>query len=482
MSNLVQFKDLHGVKILDIKQYENNERDRPAFDNKYLKIYYFVLNEGLFSTLRKYLAHKIKQQRFLTFLIVEINQSRYINISIQYQENPQEFVVTNEFYQIEQFNVGDIESKLDYYFSNFNQFSNDENYALFNVDVSRSTKLPVLEQKFDAVNGKGLFIYGLGGYVRMFIIHHFKTINKVACIDYKSPITSDFKKKYGFQHSFLTPRSSFSLLQKTEKPIAIIATYHSDHSSLAYEIFKANPNTTIFIEKPPTVTLEDLDKLLELFNNGAKIEIGFNRRFIGFSKYVKERVQNKRLIVSCSIKEVVINDNHWYLWKNQGTRITGNVVHWFDLANWWIQSKPLELNVIADPSDPESSAISVLYENGSILNITASDKGNSVRGVQEKIEVRFENETIFIDDFTSLTHLKKNGMRVTKKKLIRDKGHNTMYNNFLKIIEDKEVTKYSSTDLINTAIVTYYASEMVVNNVRTMNIGTMIDKFRSKLK
>src|SRR3954470_21163719 len=109
----------------------------------------------------------------------------------------------------------------------------------------------------------------------------------------------------------------------------------------------------------------------------------------------------------------------------------------------------MEINVIADPADPESSAISVLYENGSILNITASDKGNSVRGVQEKIEVRFENETIFIDDFTSLTHLQKNGVKVSRKKLMRDKGHNRMYNDFLKIIEGKEVTKYSSNDLIN---------------------------------
>jgi predicted dehydrogenase len=482
MNNLVQLKDLEGIKILDLKQYENNERDRPEFDNKFLKIYYFVLNEGLFSTLRKYFAHKIKQQRFLTCLILEIDKLKYFNISIQYQENPNNFVVTNKFYPVEQFKEGEIEKKLDYYFDNFNQFSSDENYGLFNIDVTKAIELPVAQPKYESESGKGLFIYGLGGYVKMFIIHHFKTVKKVACIDYKSSITSDFQKKYGFKHGFLTPKSSYSLLKKTEKPIAIIATYHSDHSSLAYDIFQTNPNTTIFIEKPPTVTLEDLDKLLELFNSGAKIEIGFNRRFIDFSKYVKERVQNKRLIVTCSIKEVIINHNHWYLWKNQGTRITGNVVHWFDLANWWIQSKPVELNVIADPADPESSAISVLYENGSILNLTVSDKGNSLRGVQEKIEVRFENQTIFIDDFTSLTHLKNNGVKVTKRKMIRDKGHNTMYDNFLKIIEEKEVPKYSPTDLIHTAVVTYHASEMIKMNIRNMNIGKVIDKFNSKVK
>jgi predicted dehydrogenase len=306
-------------------------------------------------------------------------------------------------------------------------------------------------------------------------------MEKLACIDYKSASTADFQKKYGFRFGFLTPDSSIPLVKKVENPVVIIATYHSDHSSLAYQIYKANPKSIIFIEKPPTVTLNDLVKLIELFNSNAKLEIGFNRRFIEFSRYVKDRVQDKRLIVTCSIKEVVINQNHWYLWKNQGTRITGNVVHWFDLANWWVQSKPLEINVIADPSDPESSAISVIYENGSILNVTASDKGNSVRGVQEKIEVRFDNETIFIDDFTSLTHLQANGVKSTKRKFLRDKGHNAMYRNFLKIIQGEEVSKYSSTELINTAIVTYYASHMALNNIRTMNIEKEIDKYSSML-
>ena len=44
MSNLVQLKDLENFKIINVKQYENNERDRPDFDNKYLKIFYFIIN------------------------------------------------------------------------------------------------------------------------------------------------------------------------------------------------------------------------------------------------------------------------------------------------------------------------------------------------------------------------------------------------------------------------------------------------------
>lgn len=487
MSKLVQLNDLKGFNILDIKQFENNVPDRQDFDNKYLKIFYFILHEGMLSTIRKYLAHRNKQQKqqkYLTFLIVEINQKKYVNISTQYQNNSFEFIINNQFYLFSDIDFRKIEDNLDYFLINFNQFVQNEKYELLNLDISHSISLELTKQSFDnSFNSfnKGLFIYGLGGYVKMFVMHHFRSINKLACIDYNSRVTNEFQKKYGFKFGFLTPYSSFPLLKSVQHPIVIIAVYHSDHSSLAYEIFKINPNATIFIEKPPTVTLEDLDKLIELFNSKANLEIGFNRRFINFSKYVFEKLKNKRVIITCSIKEVVINHNHWYLWKNQGTRITTNVVHWLDLANWWVQSKPIEINVLGDPNDQETSCISVLYENGSILNITASDKGNSLRGVQEKIEIRFGNETIFIDDFISLTHIKENGIKITKRNLIRKKGHNSIYKKFLQIIKEKQKSDYSVCDLIKTSVLTYYASQMVIKNIRNMNIEKEVDIYMSKV-
>ena len=482
MSHLVQLKDLKGLTVIDIKQFENNDRDRPDFNNKYLKMLYFLRWEGIVNTIRKYIAHKYRQQRYLTFLVIEFDHKKYVNISTQSQTNTNDFVINNKFYLYLDLDYEDISKRVEYYLSKFNQFGENENYGVFNIDLSPSISLQLVQQSFEEKYDDGLFIYGLGGYVKMFIIQHFKNIKKLACIDYKAWITKDFQKKYGFIYSFNTPESSFPLLKNTRRPIAIIATYHSDHSSLAYKIHEINPNTVFFIEKPPTVTLEDLNKLIKLYNKKAIIEIGFNRRFIGYSKYVKEKVKNKIVIITCSVKEVLISSNHWYFWKNQGTRITGNAVHWFDLANWWIQSKPIEINIVANPKDHETSAISVLYQNGSILNITVSDKGNSLRGVQEKIEVRFDNETIFIDDFLSLTHIKNNGIKVRNYKLFREKGHNLMYKNFKKIIQNEKSSDYSVYDLINTSIVTFYASNMLKNVIRSMSIENEINKYLALVK
>lgn len=483
MTNLVQLKNLIGINILDIKQFENMDRDRPDFSNRYLKVLYFFRFEGIGSTMRKYLAHKNTQRRYLTFLIIDFQSCKYVNISTQYQTDRNKFVIKNQFYKYLDIDFANVENRQEYYLNGFNQFAGSNAYELFNLESSSYISLDELHQNLPQTKyNDGLLIYGLGGYVKMFIIHHFKKIAKVACIDYKAETAEDFKSKYGFQYSFITPESSYSLLSNIKQPIAIIATYHSDHASIAYQIFNSNPNAFIFIEKPPIVSLEDLDKLIELYNRGANIEIGFNRRFIKYSKYVRQMVRNKIVIVTCSIKEVIISPNHWYLWKNQGTRITGNAVHWFDLANFWIGSIPIEINLISNPNDQETSTISVLYKNGSLLNITVSDKGNSLRGVQEKIEIRYDDDTIFIDDFISLTHIKENGVKIKSLNFFRDKGHNAMYKNFIKIVANHKSSDYSVIDLIHTSVVTFYASSMLQNNIRNLRIEDEVKKYMSRVK
>lgn len=481
MNKLVQVSDLSGIKILEVKQFEDPQKEMPDFRNKYTKLAYFLRREGLSGTMRKFRAYQHKPCRYLSFLIIEKEGRKYINASVQSGSNPMEFVIRNEFYPFSTIDFDKVERSTERYIQRLIQFENDLDYSMLHVDTSQPVAAALREQTINKKYDRGLFIYGLGGYVKMYVIHHFKNLKKIACIDYKSTVSQDFKKQFGFDFSFTIPRHSFSLLQQTIRPVAIIATYHSDHARLASQIFELNPGAYIFIEKPPVVTLEDLELLIELFNKKANIEIGFNRRFVGFSKYVKNKAHGKNVMITCSVKEVLINSNHWYLWSNQGTRITGNAVHWFDLANMWIDSIPVEINLISNPNDEESSSISVLYKNGSILNLVLADKGNSLRGVQEKIEIRFDNETIFIDDFTTMMHIKDNGRKRTIRKWFRDKGHNAMYRNFNQIIQKNGASDYSVSDLIKTSVVTYFASQMLQNNIRNMHIEKDIINYTNRV-
>jgi predicted dehydrogenase len=477
MLNFVQLKNLKDFEILKIRQFENAERDRPDFQNKYLKMLYFFFREGFISTFRKYSAHRSQQKRYLTFIFIRAHESEYINISIQFSDAPSQFVVVNKFYPSVEIDFNEVAKQVDYYFTEFNQFAEMSNYEVLGIKTSAPLILEEAPPVYNDSYENGLIMFGLGGYVKMFVLQHFKRIKKICCVDYKAPVMEEIKKQYGFQYGCISAVSALPVISHVKKPVVIIATFHSDHASLARMVYEENNNSVIFIEKPPTVTLDDLKDLIHLYNHGASIEIGFNRRFIGFNKYIREKVKNQIVYVTCSVKEVIISNNHWYLWKNQGTRITGNAVHWFDLANYWIDSIPVEINLLSNPTDCDSAAISVLYKNGSVLNITVTDKGNSMRGVQEKIEVRFGNETIFVNDYLTLEHIKQNGVLIKKLRFIRDKGHKAMYRNFKKITKYQCKSEYTVVDLIRTSLITYYASEMLKNNVRNMNIENEVNGF-----
>jgi len=472
MDNILQLKDLTGFRIVENVQFEDRSKDRPDFANIFYKAAFFAIREGLPTTLRKIASSKRyidSQVRYLTFLIIEKSKEKYINISVQFQKEPDNYVIQNRFYSFTEIDFDSVKQNISFYMQKFNQFviadydcvgiSNDEY-----IELERLCK-----EKSDGYND-GLFVYGLGSYVSTYIMPYLKKVNKIACVDYNAAHSTKFREKYGFSNNYLVASDSYDDLRNTKNPYVIIATYHSDHTRIAKEVCEVNPKSYIFIEKPPCVSLNDLATLTELYKKGARIEIGFNRRYIPFSQYVKKHVKDKKIFVTCSIKEVLLNENHWYFWGNQGSRITGNIVHWIDLATFWINSDPCEINLLFTEEDREHFALAVLYRNGSILNLTSSDSGNSLRGVQEKIEVRFENQTLIIDDYLKLVHIKENGLKETKRNILRDKGHTRMYRHFKELIHGKKGPTYPLNDLIRTTIVAYYASHMQKNNVKNLNI------------
>ena len=58
----------------------------------------------------------------------------------------------------------------------------------------------------------------------------------------------NYAQIYRYKYFGLIPGDSYQLLKVTDYPLVIIATYHSDHSRIAREVFERNKNTLIFIE------------------------------------------------------------------------------------------------------------------------------------------------------------------------------------------------------------------------------------------
>lgn len=472
MIRIVKFSDIEFDELVSIEQEVIDVADRPEVTNKYRKLLFFVLREGIFRTFYKIKSKtnpQLNPEKRLTVITVKHNGSLYTNCSTQTSVNKDEFVISNKFTKVPGApKIADLISK-----QNFNQFvEDDQNQS--NIVLN----LKPIEANGKAVKSKkGVFLYGLGDYSRVYIAQNIKTLPKVFCIDYSFQLAKYYCDKFSYENFGIIPEDSYPLLPTIEKPLAIIATYHSDHTRIAKEIFDRNPNTLIFIEKPPCVSLQDINTLVALYNDNALIEIGYNRRFIPINQEIRAAIFEQQKVINISVKEILINESHWYFWKNQGTRITGNLTHWIDLAVYWINGSPIEINLMSSPSKDETLAVSILFSEGSLLNITVSDKGNSLRGVQEQLEIRTETETFIIEDYLKYTRVKSDGAKTVKRNLKRVKGHDAMYKHLTKVYNNEEMISYTKEDLIKSAVTTYHVSRMYRENIRNFEMDQSLSKF-----
>ncbi|MDN3723105.1 hypothetical protein QRD02_01820 [Aequorivita sp. SDUM287046] len=466
MTTIVKFKDIEFDEIVSIEQEDIFIPDRPEFTNKYRKMLFFALHEGIFRSYHKIKSKtdkRVNLNKRYTLIVIKHNNSLYTNLSIQTSTRTDDFIINNKFRLVSvPPKISDLIPT-----QKFNQFVEDEQTPM---DISFNLK-PTQDDPKTVRSKKGVFLYGLGDYARVYIAPNIKKLSKVFCVDYSHRLAEYYATTFKYQNFGIIPEDSYLYLQAIEKPLAIIATYHSDHTRIAEEIFNINPNTLIFIEKPPCVTLQDIKNLAALYDKNALIEVGYNRRFIAVNQEIKAATFHQQKVINISVKEILINESHWYFWKNQGTRITGNLSHWIDLAVYWIDGFPEEITLLSSPSKDETLTVSILFSEGSLVNIIVSDKGNSLRGVQEQIEIRTRNETFFIEDYLRYTRINGDGSKVIKKTLNRDKGHNAMYEHLTKIYINGSATSYTKTELMKSALTTYHIARMFQENERNFKLN-----------
>ncbi len=306
-----------------------------------------------------------------------------------------------------------------------------------------------------------LFIFGYGKYVRAYIKRFFENdINSI--IEYNIKLW-DQSSAYSFYQSWNDALEAF---KQIDNPKGIIATYHSTHNIIAKSLFAVNPNCKVFVEKPLAVNFEDALELIKLKRRGFWLDAGFNRRYILWNNYIK-KIISFPVIIDVIVKELKIPKWHWYFWKTQGTRITGNICHWIDLGYFWIKDKPEEIFLNSNGDD---YSISIRFQNGSILNISASDKGSDLAGVQEWITIRFHNSTIKINDYRELIIESHSGRKKKKKKIKRDKGHDAMYRRLYTAFNSDLQPLYKNDDIFWTSYLTSECAKMERGNIRYLRV------------
>ena len=192
---------------------------------------------------------------------------------------------------------------------------------------------------------------------------------------------------------------------------------HHLHVPVALEAFKKGIN--VLCEKPMSIKYEDAVLAVKKAEN-RKLNYGiiFQCRYNAPSMLIKSRITDGKLgMVKCG--RVVLTwykHNNYYdnsdwkgTWEKEGGGVIINqAIHSIDLANWMIDSKPLEIQSTLHNRNHKTMAVEdsaeglIKYENGAVLSFFASnnyliDEPIEIKLICENGKVTFSYDNAIIE-------------------------------------------------------------------------------------
>jgi predicted dehydrogenase len=319
--------------------------------------------------------------------------------------------------------------------------------------------------------GTPVALLGAGDYARMEIVPALTRTNFdfTVVADREPHLAAHMARTRGFRAATTDP---FLAIERLPRPgLVIVATAHDSHASLAATALDAGHR--VFLEKPAVVSHQDLSLLMAAAHRApGMLELGFNRRFHPLVQRLRALISSEGnpITVSCVVRELTLLPHHWYFWPNQGTRVAGNLCHWIDLIVFLVgpHAQPAILTVSPPaPGAPDSSpckdsdrVISGTFDDGSLMSLIPTDRGDDIRGVHETVEVRANRVSVTLDDLRHMTVV-SNGRSRRFRMLWRDKGHQHMLHGSFARVQHGQPAIYPLADLLRTSRIQLAATELL---------------------
>ena len=331
-------------------------------------------------------------------------------------------------------------------------------------------------------------LLGAGGYPRAEIIPALsREFARFVVADREPQIAAICAREGGFQ--FATTNALEAIAELPREGIVFVATAHDSHATLAAEGLRMGHR--VFLEKPAVVTEDDLDQLLgAIASSGCIPEVGFNRRYNRLVRQARQLLADERgpATITCVVREVTIQPDHWYFWPNQGTRVAGNLCHWIDIAVFLLGEgrTPTMVSVSAAVGNArheidENRSVTVAFDDGSVATLITTGRGDDTRGVQELIDVRRGDISLTIDDLWRMSWTRGGHMRRTRT-IFRDKGHRRMYNEAVGRFAGGLPSPYPVDDLIVVSAIQVATTGLVSGGGQRENVQARVEALRKRLQ
>ncbi|WP_461083490.1 Gfo/Idh/MocA family protein [Spirosoma flavus] len=214
---------------------------------------------------------------------------------------------------------------------------------------------------------------------------------------------------YGFREIAPSPDA---LLDHPELAVLYVTSNHASHTP--YAIAGLKRNKTVYIEKPISVSREQLLQLKRAIDQSTgKAFAGYNRPYAEAIQQLRHYVADSSQAGSFSLCYVInghlIPSDHWYRHPNEGTRICGNLSHWIDLTihilAWRSLPEWIDIQLAwANPIEPDDNLnVTLTTDQHDLISIQLTSRSEPFEGIREFINVQYNDVIAQINDFRQMT-------------------------------------------------------------------------------
>ncbi|MDG1477067.1 MAG: bi-domain-containing oxidoreductase [Vicingaceae bacterium] len=321
-------------------------------------------------------------------------------------------------------------------------------------DTSKELKrtVQISDKKYNATDVNIGFI-GAGSFAQNFLLPNLSNEKLVNVATARATTARNVANKFGFDNC---TGDADEIINDKNINTVFIATPHNLHANYVIKALEANKN--VFVEKPLSLTKEELEEIKIAENkSSAQVMVGFNRRFAPQIVALKKELSGSLpKAINYRINAGKLPADHWTQDpKVGGGRIIGEACHFIDLCAFIADSPITKVSAIAlkDANNLQDTvSVSLAFENGSVASISYFSNGS--KGLnKEYLEVFCGEKAIVLDDYKTMDIIGKG--KKTVKNGSQDKGHATELAAFLSAIKEGKQLPISFLDCYNSTKATF---------------------------
>jgi predicted dehydrogenase len=280
--------------------------------------------------------------------------------------------------------------------------------------------------------------------------------------------------------------------------IAILTRHHLHARQV---IAALNAGKHVFCEKPLAIKREELDEILEVFQDlnqsGDRLTmdtdqatrkapsesppttpcpllmVGFNRRFAPLAQKMREFLGNRRepLVAHYRVNAGYLPMTHWLHDPEQGGgRIIGEGCHFIDFLTFLVGAPPLSVSAhsLLDQGRyrEDNVVLTFPFADGSLGTVTYLANGDK-SFPKERVEVFCGGRVAVLDDFRSLETIQDGQRKIYRSRLRQDKGHRAEWEAFARVIIEGGPPPISYDHLFGVTQATFAAVEAMRSGEKT---------------